>query len=86
MTRSATTELVAAVIVMARVWPRRSLGFVRIMYGRTISPSRNGKSWMGANPPQETARSRGLGTSAIDRRRNRQRTLRNQVIVAKGTK
>ena len=79
MMRSATTELVAAVMVMTFSPGRRRPGWVRIRYGRTNSPMRKGMSRMAAKPTAETARRRFFGTSATPRRRKRQRTLRNQL-------
>ena len=51
----------------------RSAGRVRIMYGRTISPMRNGMSRMAAKPTIDTAKRRAFGTSATPRSRKRQR-------------
>ena len=79
MMRSATTELVAAVIVMARSPGFRSSGRVRMMYGRTNSPMRNGMRRMAAKPMHETAKRRFFGTSATPRSRKRHRTLRAQL-------
>ena len=58
------------------IFPFSSRPRWRIMYGRTSSPMRNGKIWMAAKPIHDTARTRMRGTSANDRKRNRQRTAR----------